>query len=128
MTHLRERDHDGQSMVEFALIVPIFVLVVIGLFDGALAVYNYSTVSNAAREGARVAMVDQDATTVEAAVRAHAVALRSDRLTVTQTPCSTFGCQYAVRVDYVYEPIFLGAFFRPTLTSTVAMSVETPNP
>lgn len=125
---VRRGDGRGQSLVEFAIVLPIFVLVVIGLFDGALAVYNYSTVSNAAREGARVAMVDQDAAVVETAIRAHAVALRGDRLTVTQTPCSTFGCQYTVRVDYVYEPIFLGAFFRPTITSTVAMSVETPNP
>lgn len=122
------RDDRGQSLVEFALVLPILVLIVVGLFDGALAVFNYSTVSNAAREGARTAMVDQDPAVVEAKVRETALALTPGRLTVTQTPCSTFGCQYVVEVRYEYRSIFLGAFFTPTLRSTVAMSVENPNP
>lgn len=118
----------GQSMVEFALVLPIFMLVVVGLLDGALAVFNYSTVANAAREGARTAMVDQDVTVVEAAVEDAALGLAADRLTINLTPCSTFGCQYTVEVEYDYQSFFLGAIFSPTLSSTVAMSVEMINP
>ncbi|MCV0402080.1 MAG: pilus assembly protein [Chloroflexi bacterium] len=122
------KDRRGQSLVEFALIVPVFVLIVVGLFDGALAVFNYSTVANAAREGARQAIVDQDPAVVRAAVQDAALSLTPSRLTVTLTPCSTISCEYVVRVDYSYQSFFLGAIFNPTLTSTVAMPVEFPNP
>jgi Flp pilus assembly protein TadG len=121
-------DRRGQSLVEFALILPIFVLVVVGLFDGALAVFNYSTVANAARMGARTAIVDQDTTVVEAAIEAAAVGLNTDRLEITLTPCSEFACEYVVQVEYPYQSFFLGALFEPTLSSTVSMPVENPNP
>jgi Flp pilus assembly protein TadG len=49
----------GQAMVEFALVVSIFVLVLVGLFDVGRAVYAYHTVNNAAREAGRLAIVDQ---------------------------------------------------------------------
>lgn len=49
----------GQTLVEFALIAPIFILVLVGLFDFGRAVYYYSTANNAAREGARWAITDQ---------------------------------------------------------------------
>lgn len=49
----------GQGMVEFALILPVFVLLLVGLFDVGRAVYAYNTVNNAAREAGRLAIVDQ---------------------------------------------------------------------
>ena len=55
----RTHDSRGQSMVEFALILPIFVLLLIGIFDLGRGVYAFNTISQAAREGARLAIVDQ---------------------------------------------------------------------
>lgn len=49
----------GQSMVEFALVVPVFILLLVGLFDVGRAVYAYNTLNNAAREAGRLAIVDQ---------------------------------------------------------------------
>lgn len=49
----------GQSLVEFALILPIFLLIIFGLFDMGRAVYAWSTINNAAREAARQLIVDQ---------------------------------------------------------------------
>ena len=49
----------GQGMVEFAIILPVFVLLLVGLFDVGRAVYAYNTVNNAAREAGRLAIVDQ---------------------------------------------------------------------
>ena len=46
-------------MVEFALILPVFVLILVGVFDLGRAVYAYNTINNAAREAARLAIVDQ---------------------------------------------------------------------
>jgi len=126
---IRHRDNTrGQTLVEFALILPVFILIVVGLFDGALAVFNYSTVANAARAGARQAIVDQDPLVVRGAVQDAALSLTPSRMTITLTPCSTFQCEFVVRVDYSYQSFFLGAIFNPTLTSTVAMPVENPNP
>ena len=48
----------GQTLVEFALIMPIFLLGVFGLIDGSRLVYMNSTLSQAAREGARTASVE----------------------------------------------------------------------
>jgi hypothetical protein len=42
----------GQGVVEFALLVPILLLVVFGALDFGRAFYGYTVVVNAAREGA----------------------------------------------------------------------------
>jgi Flp pilus assembly protein TadG len=52
-------EHRGQTLVEFALILPIFVLLLVGIFDFGRAIYAYNTISNAAREAVRVGIVDQ---------------------------------------------------------------------
>lgn len=47
----------GQSLVEFALILPILALMLWAIFDLGRVIYYYSQVYNAAREGARCAIV-----------------------------------------------------------------------
>lgn len=49
----------GQGLVEFALVFPIIVLLLIATFDMGRAVYAYTSIANAARQGARVAAVNQ---------------------------------------------------------------------
>lgn len=46
---------DGQTMVEFALVLIIFMLVVLGIVDLSRAVYASNLCASAAREGARYA-------------------------------------------------------------------------
>jgi Flp pilus assembly protein TadG len=48
--------HSGQSMVEFAVLAPIFFLLLLGTIDLGRAVYIYNAISDAAREGARAAI------------------------------------------------------------------------
>ena len=48
----------GQSLVEFALVLPVFLLILFGVIDGARLIYTNSQLSQAAREGARVAAVE----------------------------------------------------------------------
>jgi Flp pilus assembly protein TadG len=50
-------DEWAQSLVEFALVLPIFLLVVTGLIDVARAVWQENTLAYAAREGTRYAIV-----------------------------------------------------------------------
>jgi hypothetical protein len=55
---LTRRRDQGQSLVEFALVFPILILMFFGLVDGARLVYTNSQLGQAAREGARVAAVE----------------------------------------------------------------------
>lgn len=64
MSRLWRRQRRGQTLVEFALILPIFILVLVGIFDFGRAVYDYNTISNAAREAIRLAVVDQNTTAI----------------------------------------------------------------
>ena len=45
----------GQALVEFALVIPVFLLALVGIFDVGRMVYTNSALSQAAREGARLA-------------------------------------------------------------------------
>jgi hypothetical protein len=56
----RDQDHEaqrGQSLVEFALLLPLMLLIITGLFDVARAVWQENTLAYAAREGTRYAIV-----------------------------------------------------------------------
>lgn len=48
----------GQSLVEFALVLPIFLFLLFAIIDGGRYVYLNSTLSNAAREAARLGSVE----------------------------------------------------------------------
>ena len=49
----------GQSLVEFALVFPIIILLVVAFVEVGRAVFAYNTIANAARQAARVATVNQ---------------------------------------------------------------------
>ena len=140
------RTHRGQSLVEFALVLPVLVLLLLGLFDLGRAVIGYTTVSNAARVGARVAIVNQseDSTcpdrTVDptapltfkcaAAAQTSGLGIAPSSippLVVSGTACPEIGCDATVTVSYVYQPItpvignLLGQL---TLSSSVTMKIE----
>lgn len=50
-----KRKHQGQGLVEFALVFPLFLLLVYGIFEVARAIFMYSAVLNASRDAARYA-------------------------------------------------------------------------
>ena len=52
------REARGQSLVEFALILPIIVLLLVGVFDLGRVVFTNNSLSDGARHGARHAAVD----------------------------------------------------------------------
>ncbi|HZP96528.1 MAG TPA: TadE family protein [Candidatus Limnocylindria bacterium] len=51
------RSEGGQSLVEFALVLPLVLLLITGLFDLARAAWQENSLAFAAREGSRYAMV-----------------------------------------------------------------------
>ncbi len=48
---------EGQSLVEFALVLPILLLIIVGILEFGIAFRTYQVVTNAAREGARTAVL-----------------------------------------------------------------------
>lgn len=53
----RPRHERGQSLVEMALALPILLLVIGGIVDFGLLFQRYEVITNAAREGARIAVL-----------------------------------------------------------------------
>ena len=130
--HDRERSGRGQALVEFGLILPVFLLLLFGLFDLGRAVYAWSTINNAAREAARDLIVDQtwaieggqvvfvhardDALqhSVALAVAADQVSIDFRDPDVLDSPDSCedssdpadvrLGCIAAVTIEYTFEP------------------------
>jgi len=125
----------GQGLVEFALVFPVFVLLLLGIFDLGRAVYAYNTIGDAAREGARVAIVNQIETSPDCvldrpiqdlanphwsikacAIRwGNALDLQDANVTVsyaappgitlTCSPTVSVGCIATVTVTYDWHPI-----------------------
>jgi Flp pilus assembly protein TadG len=55
---MRRLEHDGQALVEFALVLSVFILMVVGLLDGLRVVFYYNQVQEAARAGSRWGAVE----------------------------------------------------------------------
>ena len=53
------KNEKGTSAVEFALVLPIFIMLVFGIFQFGIAFNNWIAITHAAREGARLAAVGQ---------------------------------------------------------------------
>ena len=140
------RAEGGQSLVEFAIVIPVFLLLLSGMIDFGSGLYANQTIINAAREGARVGVTslssaNDNPAPVTARVKAMATSLDLTKLTVTVTcvlPAGT-ACpnnvsgypnwasadSVVVQVDYSYKmiwPIALGTTF--PLSTTVQMRIE----
>jgi Flp pilus assembly protein TadG len=57
------RSEKGQAMVEFALVLPLLLALLCGIVDFGWLYYNQITLNNAAREGARYAVIHYDPST-----------------------------------------------------------------
>lgn len=122
----------GQALVEFALVVPLFILMMVGIFEGGRAIYTYNALSNAAREALREAIVNQDEAAIEAEANRILGGLAAGTTFVhDKTDCMPEVkalCMYRVELRYEFSPVLIGAIFSPVLTAESEMPVEAPNP
>ena len=118
--------HDGergQATVEFALTVPIVLIVVVGLLQVGIAIRNELAVELAAREGARAAAVSADPASAATAAATRAIALP---LSVSTT---ITGSAVTVTVIYVdpTDVAIIGRLIGPTThVASVTMALEPP--
>jgi Flp pilus assembly protein TadG len=123
----------GQGLAEFALIFPIFILLLVVVFDFGRAIYAHHTIANAARGGARVAIVDQNLGSIRATALAETVGLNPDDISVDLTALTTscvtlkIGCEAEVTVIYNFQPLtpIVGNIIGPmTLSATTRFPIE----
>lgn len=126
----------GQALVEFALAIPIVLLLMLGILDLGRAVYAYNTVSNAARSAARVAIVDQTQANVEAAAIEEAVGLDPVVVDPISYPyggadCPDLDCVVRVTVTHQWSAAtpLIGNIVGPiAITSTSELPIERKQP
>ena len=129
---MRRRRQAGQSLVETALVLPILLVILMGIFDFGRAIFAYNAVSNSAREAVRVAIVNQNATAVENEAKQSAIGLDPNEIDVTFgiPDCGStvlVGCTAQVTVDHQWTAItpIIGNLVGPIqLSSTTEMKVE----
>jgi len=56
-TKMTIKNQKGASAVEFAIIAPLLFVLLFGILEGGLALYNKAVITNACREGARDGIV-----------------------------------------------------------------------
>lgn len=76
----------GQAMVEFALILPVFILILLGIMEFGLVFHQYLVVTAASREGARVAALGGTDAETQTIVNTSAASVNTGQLTTTITP------------------------------------------
>jgi Flp pilus assembly protein TadG len=82
----RLRDQSGQAIVEFALVVPIFMLILLGIVDFGRYLNETLILTAAAREGARAAAVTDDNASVIQIVKDFASSIDQGSLEVSIAP------------------------------------------
>lgn len=82
------RRRRGQAMVEFALVAPLFFLLLFGIIEAGRFIFYYETLNNATREGARYAIVNG----------ANTLGCPTGPAAVGSTPCDTAGNDVIARV------------------------------
>jgi Flp pilus assembly protein TadG len=140
MTH-RHDPSRGQALVEFALVLPVLVLIVLALFDAGRGVLAYAELANASRVGARVAIVNQsnDATCAgpEETFKCAAASIATStgvaagdvpNVVITGSVCDfPSNCTATVTVDHTFElitPVISAIISDIDMSASTTMSLE----
>jgi Flp pilus assembly protein TadG len=129
------RNRRGAAVVEFAIVAPVFFVLVFGMVEYGRMVMVQQVITNAAREGARVGVLDGSTyANVQTAVNNYLIAAKisttATTITVTPNPPSsqTTGSPVTVivsipfkNVSWLPTPLYLGS---TTLSATSVMQRE----
>lgn len=146
MKHADRRGERGAELIEFAFSLPVLLLVFAGIIDFGLLFQRYEVVTNAAREGARIASLPgYSSADVTARVNAYITngISKTATATTTVTPVSiavaTGPAVQANQVEVQHTSAFIvigpiaslfkggGTFGTITLTGRATMRVEVPS-
>jgi len=119
------KKENGASAVEFAIILPLLVVLIFGIVEFGIAYNNYLAITHAAREGARLAAVDLYNPDLENIIRDRAYPVTPDSISITWPPEPKIGDPVVVEIKYSIhiEIPFVGSWDIP-LKSKATMRIE----
>jgi Flp pilus assembly protein TadG len=134
------RNEDGQALTEFALVLPVMLLILFGIIQFGIIFNNYINVTAASRQGARTGAVSVSSgcsgepSVITSAAQSAATGLNTSNMTVTSnisTLCAgnngsvPQGGQLTVTVTYPYSVSLLGLVVSSgNLSSSTTMRIE----
>jgi len=110
------KNQKGQSLVEFAIILPIILILLMGIVEFGMMLNSYLTIQNVAREGARFGIVGGTDVEIRTLIRDISPQLIPADLTVNITPAEgsrNSGNTLTVSITYNYHmtvPIISAVF------------------
>ncbi|MCW2579785.1 MAG: tadE [Blastococcus sp.] len=119
----RLRTERGAAAVEFAFIVPLLIVLVLGIAEFGRAFQVQGTLSAAAREGVRLMALQNDPAAAKAAVRNAATSLdptiTDAQITITPTSCPVVNVGgTTVKLIITYPMPYMTGFFGSGVTMT----------
>jgi Flp pilus assembly protein TadG len=123
------RNQHGQTMTEFALVMPILLLLLLGIIQFGIVFNNYLTLTDAVRAGARKGAVSRRTTNptqlTTSAVQNAATDLKASDLQVTVNSTFQQGDDVTVTASYPFSISLLGMVVKSgRLHSTTTERVE----
>lgn len=119
-------NENGQSMVEFALIMPILLLIIVGIIEFGFMFSGFLALTNASREAVRnISLGGNDASATQRA-KESSMNLDPDQMVVVINPSNSTRKQGdAVTVTITYEYDFLTPFMEKLLGSNFQLEADT---
>ena len=137
---MRLKNQSGAAVVEFAVVLPVLVLLIFGIVEFSLALYDKAVITNASREGARAGIVAQNPRVDDGTIKDIVAKYCKDHLITFGAPNDpitdpitrtgdSFGDDLTVSVTYKYGflvlPNFITSITGPiTLNATTVMRME----
>ncbi len=120
------KNEKGQSLVEFALVLPVLVLLLVGIFEFGFIFNAYLQINHASREGARTGAVRALDDDIEAVVLQSTPTLDPSNMIITITPDESIrGRGDSITVEIDYEHHLLSLFLGDVMSSTLDLHAET---
>lgn len=121
--HATDDRQRGAAAVEFALLLPLLMAVLVGTLDIGLVIYNKAVITNASREGARAGIVLRNPKLSDAEIasivvqhtQAQLISLlpsAAPQVTVQQSSPAAYPNPLQVNVSYTYRGIVLGGLMQ----------------
>ena len=129
MTRNLKRNEQGQTMVEFTLVLPVLMVVILGIIQFGITFNNYVALTDAVRAGARTAAVSRLSSTPSTdtvnRVKNASGDLDSTKVSVTVATTWVHGDDVTVTATYPYSISLLGVVVASgNLSSTTTERIE----
>jgi len=129
------RDQEGAAFIEFTFIFPLLMVLIFGIVEFGLILYNQQVITNASREGARAGIVARDPRLDSAGIKtvvgnytqnrlvSFSSSLTEPKTTIDNAGGTSFGNDLAVTVSFDYHFLVLPKFVE-SLTGDIKLSAQ----